>query len=157
MQYDFLKQFSKRMKNVGRYAVLYANSSQKTTWKQLGFESVDEQMNLISRLRNYGFIVEIDDFGSGYSSLNALKDLDVDVLKIDMGFLEKRENTERSLIILKMIIDLAKSLNMAVITEGVETPEQAAFLKKCGCDLFQGYFFAKPMEVTDFENKYLIS
>lgn len=115
----------------------------------------EKQQYLISQLREYGFIVEIDDFGSGYSSLNTLKDLYVDVLKIDMGFLEKTDNTERSMIILRMIIELAKSLDMEVITEGVETLEQAEFLKKCGCDVFQGYFFAKPMQVTDFEAKYL--
>ncbi len=115
----------------------------------------EEQQHLISQLRDYGFIVEIDDFGSGYSSLNTLKDLYVDVLKIDMGFLEKTENTERSMKILRMIIELAKSLNMAVITEGVETDEQVRFLRECGCDVFQGYFFAKPMEIADFEEKYL--
>ena len=117
----------------------------------------EKQQHLISQLRDYGFIVEIDDFGSGYSSLNTLKDLYVDVLKIDMGFLEKTGNTERSMIILRMIIELAKSLDMAVITEGVETGEQAEFLKQCGCDVFQGYFFAKPMKVSDFEARYLIS
>lgn len=114
-----------------------------------------EQLPLIERLRNYGFIVEIDDFGSGYSSLNTLKDLTADVLKIDMGFLRKTENMDRSMTILKMIIALAKSLNMEVITEGVETKEQADFLTEFGCDVFQGYFFAKPMPVPDFEMKYL--
>lgn len=115
----------------------------------------DKQQDLITQLRDYGFIVEIDDFGSGYSSLNTLKDLYVDVLKIDMGFLEKTENTKRSMTILRMVIALAKALNMSVITEGVETREQALFLKECGCDVFQGYLFAKPMKISDFEKKYL--
>lgn len=114
-----------------------------------------EQLPLIDRLRSYGFIVEIDDFGSGYSSLNTLKDLTADALKIDMGFLRKTENTDRSMTILKMIVALAKSLNMEVITEGVETKEQVDFLTEFGCDVFQGYFFAKPMPVADFEMKYL--
>ena len=109
----------------------------------------------IEKLRKYGFVVEIDDFGSGCSSLNTLKDLNVDVLKIDMGFLTKTENPERSMTILKMIIAFAKSLDMGVITEGVETPEQVRFLTEFGCDSFQGYFFAKPMQVADFEAKYL--
>ena len=117
----------------------------------------DKQQDLISQLRDYGFIVEIDDFGSGYSSLNTLKDLYVDVLKIDMGFLEKTENTMRSMTILRMVIGLAKALDMAVITEGVETREQALFLKECGCDVFQGYFFAKPMKVSEFEERFLRS
>lgn len=113
------------------------------------------QLPLIEKLRDFGFIVEIDDFGSGYSSLNTLKDLKVDVLKIDMGFLTKTEHEERSMTILKMVISLAKSLDMEVITEGVETKEQVDFLTDYGCDMFQGYFFAKPMKTSDFEDKYL--
>ncbi|MDE5861336.1 MAG: bifunctional diguanylate cyclase/phosphodiesterase [Ruminococcus sp.] len=114
------------------------------------------QLELISRLREYGFIIEIDDFGSGYSSLNTLKDLTADVLKIDMGFLKHTENREeRSKIILAMIVSLAKSLNMEVITEGVETKEQVDFLVDFGCDVFQGYFFAKPMPIKEFEEEYL--
>ena len=114
-----------------------------------------EQLPLISRLRDYGFMMEIDDFGSGYSSLNTLKDLNADVLKIDMGFLRKTEHQERSRIILKMIVSLAKSLEMEVITEGVETQEQVDFLKDYGCDIFQGYYFAKPMPMREFEMNFL--
>ncbi|MDE5582597.1 MAG: GGDEF domain-containing phosphodiesterase [Ruminococcus sp.] len=114
------------------------------------------QLKLIQRLRNFGFIIEIDDFGSGYSSLNTLKDLSADVLKVDMGFLRNTENKEeRSKKILQMIVSLAKSLDMEVITEGVETKEQVDFLMDFGCDVFQGYFFAKPMPVENFEDNYL--
>lgn len=112
-------------------------------------------LKLIARLRKRGFVVEIDDFGSGYSSLNMLKDLDADVLKIDMGFLQKTTNAEKSTIILKTIISLAKSLNMQVITEGVEKLEQVEYLSRFGCDIFQGFYFAKPMPVEDFEKLYL--
>lgn len=114
------------------------------------------QLELIRRLREYGFIIEIDDFGSGYSSLNTLKDLTADVLKIDMGFLRNTANREeRSKTILAMIVSLAKSLDMEVITEGVETKEQVDFLTDFGCDVFQGYFFAKPMPINQFEEEYL--
>lgn len=114
------------------------------------------QLELIRRLREYGFIIEIDDFGSGYSSLNTLKDLTADVLKIDMGFLRNTVNREeRSKTILAMIVSLAKSLDMEVITEGVETKEQVDFLTDFGCDVFQGYFFAKPMPIDEFEEKFL--
>ncbi len=113
------------------------------------------QLELISRLRQTGFVVEMDDFGSGYSSLNMLKDIHVDVLKIDMAFLKKAEDEERSKKILQMIISLSKQLGMPVITEGVETAEQIAFLSEMGCDMFQGYFFAKPMEVEQFEQLYM--
>lgn len=117
-----------------------------------------EHIKLISRLRKYGFIVEIDDFGSGYSSLNMLKELEADVLKIDMGFLQRTENSDnsqKSKIILQMIIKLAKSLDMEVITEGVELKEQVLFLAEYGCDIYQGYYFAKPMTIGDFEINYL--
>ncbi len=114
------------------------------------------QLELINRLRKSGFVVEMDDFGSGYSSLNMLKDIHVDILKIDMAFLKKASDEERSRKILQMIIGLSKQLDMPVITEGVETAEQVAFLAEMGCDMFQGYYFAKPMEVSRFEETYLM-
>ncbi len=114
----------------------------------------DRQLDLISKLRNEGFIVEMDDFGSGYSSLNMLKDIRVDILKIDMVFLEKSEDEARSRKILQMIINLSNQLGMPVITEGVETEEQLKFLSEMGCNMFQGYYFAKPMAIDKFEEKY---
>lgn len=113
------------------------------------------QLSLIERLREYGFKIEMDDFGSGYSSLNMLKDIAVDTLKIDMGFLRQTENNERSRAILRAIIMLSKQLGIEVITEGVETLEQVEFLTEFGSDVFQGYYFARPMPVEEFENKYL--
>ena len=97
----------------------------------------------------------MDDFGSGYSSLNLLKDLHVDILKIDMAFLKKAKDEERSKKILQMIISLSKHLDMPVITEGVETAEQVEFLSEMGCDMFQGYYFARPMSVKEFEVTYI--
>ncbi len=115
---------------------------------------VERQLELIDRLRKYGFIVEMDDFGSGYSSLNMLKDIQVDVLKIDMAFLRKSKDEDRSKKILHMIINLSKQLGMPVISEGVETKEQVDYLSDFGCDMFQGYYFAKPMDVAAFEKLY---
>lgn len=114
-----------------------------------------KQLVLIQRLREYGFCVEMDDFGSGYSSLNMLKDMSVDSLKVDMEFLRKTENPERTRTILKMIVTLSKQLGMEVITEGVETKEHVDFLTEIGTDVFQGYYFAKPMPVSEFEERYL--
>ena len=116
---------------------------------------LEKQLKLISKLRNAGFIVEMDDFGSGYSSLNMLKEIKVDVLKIDMAFLGKTEDEERARKILKMVVELSKQLQVPVITEGVETSEQVEFLKNIGCEIFQGYYFAKPMEINAFEEKYM--
>ncbi len=115
----------------------------------------NRQVELITRLRQNGFIVEMDDFGSGYSSLNMLKDLHVDILKIDMAFLKKAKDEERSKMILQMVIGLSKQLGMPVITEGVENEEQVMFLSEIGCEMFQGYYFAKPMSLAEFERSYL--
>lgn len=116
---------------------------------------VNRQLELIDRLRSFGFVVEMDDFGSGYSSLNMLKDIQVDILKIDMAFLRKSKDEDRSKKILHMIIDLSKQLGMPVISEGVETKEQVDYLSDFGCDMFQGYYFARPMDVLSFEKLYL--
>ena len=114
-----------------------------------------QHARLVERLQEAGFEVEMDDFGSAYSSFNILKDICVDVLKIDMKFLGNTENEERSHAILKSIVDLAGELRMKTIAEGVETEEQLEFLKGVGCDIYQGYYFSKPMSVADFEAKYL--
>ncbi len=111
-------------------------------------------IDLIRRLQKYGFEVEIDDFGSGYSSLNLLKDLKADILKIDMEFLRETENKSRSKTILNAVIAMAKQLGMPVVSEGVETPAQVKYLREIGCDIFQGYYFSKPIPVSDFEEKY---
>ncbi len=113
------------------------------------------QLELIDKLRKAGFIVEMDDFGSAYSSLNMLKDIQVDILKIDMAFLQKNQDTDRGKKILQMVIDLSTQLGMPVISEGVETPEQLSFLAEMGCNMFQGYYFARPMAAEQFEEKYL--
>ncbi|MDE5599179.1 MAG: bifunctional diguanylate cyclase/phosphodiesterase [Lachnospiraceae bacterium] len=114
-----------------------------------------QHAHLVEILQEAGFEVEMDDFGSAYSSFNMLKDICVDVLKIDMKFLGNTENEERSHAILKSIIDLARELRMKTIAEGVETEEQLEFLKGVGCDIYQGYYFSKPMPIADFEAKYL--
>lgn len=114
-----------------------------------------KQLTLINKLRKAGFIVEMDDFGSGYSSLNMLKDLRVDTLKIDMEFLRQSRNEERSRMILKTVVALSKELGMPVVTEGVETRDHVDFLTRIGCDVFQGFFFARPMRIEDYERIYL--
>ncbi|MBQ4283141.1 MAG: EAL domain-containing protein [Lachnospira sp.] len=105
------------------------------------------------RLQENGFTVLMDDFGSGYSSLNALKDMSLDVLKMDMRFLSKTDNPERSKCIMASIVRMAKWLKMTVTAEGVETKEQLDFLKSIGCECIQGYYFAKPMPIEEYEEK----
>ncbi len=106
---------------------------------------------LMAKFRENGFTVLMDDFGSGYSSLNVLKDIVVDILKIDMKFLSDAEAKKRSEDILASVVDMSKKLNMPVVAEGVEKEEQVAFLRSIGCDYVQGYYFGKPMPVADYE------
>lgn len=108
----------------------------------------------IERLHDEGFIIEIDDFGSGYSSFNLLKDVCADVIKIDRVFLKKSSHEERGEQILRSIISLSHDIGMDVITEGVENVDQLSMLAKMNCDWFQGYYFSKPITVGDFEEKY---
>lgn len=115
----------------------------------------EKNMEILKRLQAYGFKIEIDDFGSGYSSLNMLKDISADVLKIDMGFLRTSENEVKGQDILESIISLAGKLGMEVITEGVEKNSQLQMLKMMGCKIFQGFYFSRPIPVEEFEDKYL--
>ena len=120
-------------------------------------EETERSYPVIAALREAGFFVEIDDFGKGYSSLSLLKDINADILKIDMGLLRETENVERSQIILRSVISMAKELGMQVITEGVETKEQLKYLSDMGCGCFQGYYFSRPLPVEEFETKYATS
>ncbi|MBR6267453.1 MAG: EAL domain-containing protein [Selenomonadaceae bacterium] len=106
--------------------------------------------SIINSFREHGFPVLMDDFGSGFSSLNMLKNLPMDVLKIDMGFVQELESSERANIVMKGIVNLAKELNMGVIVEGVETKRQLDLLAAIGCDEIQGYYFSRPLPVQDF-------
>ena len=106
-------------------------------------------LNIIQILHQIGYRVSIDDFGAGHSSLNILKNLPVDVLKIDKEFLS--ENSEKGEIIIANTISLAKQLNMKVIMEGVENKEQVSFLKKMKCDYVQGYYYNKPLPIREVE------
>ncbi len=103
--------------------------------------------NAIKNLREFGFKVWLDDFGSGYSSLNVLKDYHFDVLKIDMKFLSGFKNNDKTRPILENIVGLAKQLSMMALTEGVETEEQFDFLGAIGCERAQGYLFSKPVPI----------
>ena len=116
----------------------------------------ERQLEIINSLKEYGFLVEIDDFGSGYSSLNMLKEVPADILKMDMAFLSMDKNVTRGRKIVNTIITLAKALGMLVIIEGVETQEQMEYLRGTGADYLQGYFFDKPLPVKRFEELYLV-
>ncbi len=115
-------------------------------------ENAELMISITKRLRDSGFKVEMDDFGSGYSSLNMLSTLPVDVLKMDMLFVRRlaEENTKEYRFV-EIIHELAGLLNVPMIAEGVETQEQMMLLKKIGCEYIQGYYFSPPLSEGDFE------
>jgi len=114
-------------------------------------ENAREVIPVIEKIRNNGFKVEIDDFGSGYSSFGALADLPFDILKIDMQFIRAMDKNPKVKDIIKMIINLSKVFDVVTVAEGVETKEQYDFLKENGCDIIQGYYLSKPLPLNDFE------
>lgn len=114
------------------------------------FNNADKLYSLLNRLREIGFRLEVDDFGAGYSSLNMLRDVPVDVIKIDKGFLDDTLTSEKGKIVIRHTIAMAKDLNLKIVAEGVETEEHVDFLKQSNCDIAQGFYFAKPMPLEEF-------
>lgn len=114
-------------------------------------EDQDLIMNTMKRLHSLGFRIMMDDFGSGYSSLNILKDMELDYLKVDMKFLDDNEFNGRGEKVLTSVIRMAKWLHLPAIVEGVETVKQVDFLKCIGCEYAQGFYFAKPMPAEEYE------
>lgn len=112
-------------------------------------------LTVIERLKEEGFIVEMDDFGSGYSSLNMLSALPIDVMKLDLKFLSQAEHNVRKQKVMEFAINLAGALQIQVIAEGVETEEQALFLKKMGCRHAQGYLYGRPMPEEGFIKSFM--
>ncbi len=114
-------------------------------------DNIEVLIHIIKELNDYGFVISIDDFGSGYSSLNMLKEIHANVLKIDREFLQHSEENQRGISVLANIIRLAKELNMLTVTEGVETKAQEKLLKDLGCDMVQGFLYARPMPIHELE------
>lgn len=115
------------------------------------FDNFTIFMDLVRQLHQVGFALSMDDFGTGYSSLNLLKELPVDILKLDREFFRETANSDRGRTVISGVVSIAKELNIRVVAEGVETEVQAAFLKKIGCDMAQGFLYAKPMPMGEFE------
>lgn len=105
----------------------------------------------INHLHKQGLQISMDDFGSGYSSLNMLKDVEIDVIKFDRGFLQDTQKSERQKVILSAITNMAVGLGIKVVVEGVETQENVNLMKEYGCTIAQGYYYAKPMPIDQFE------
>lgn len=117
----------------------------------LDFENIGRLTGIIGELHDAGFLVSMDDFGSGYSSLNLLRRLPVDVLKLDRAFFAGDADNARGRMVIAEVADLARKLDIQVVAEGVETAGQVDFLTSIGCDVVQGYYFARPMPAGEFE------
>ena len=119
--------------------------------ESLFYNDLNSLNELVNQIHEAGLSCSIDDFGSGYSSLNMLKDVKVDALKLDRVFFSSTENDQRGKDVVQSVIKLAQALDLHTISEGVEDRDQVDFLKEMNCDLIQGFVFAKPMPVPEFE------
>ena len=111
----------------------------------------DQIVDRVKELRSHGFFIEMDDFGSGYSSLNMISELPLDALKLDMMFIRNAFDKINDTRMISIVIDIADYLGVPVIAEGVETEEQYLALKRLGCTIIQGYYFSKPVPAEEFE------
>lgn len=119
-----------------------------------GFAVDNNHLSSLSRrLQKRGYKVYMDDFGSGYSSLNALREISVNVLKIDLRFLPTDEHDDKANTILEYVVRMAKALDMEIVVEGIETDKQAEFMKSIGCYVAQGYLYYRPLTAKDYENR----
>lgn len=115
------------------------------------FEDFDKFIDTVNELKKQGFSIAMDDFGSGYSSLNMLRQIPCDILKLDRGFINDTTTDERGKIVVQHVLSMAKNLSLKTVSEGIETVEQAQFLTDSGCDIAQGFLYARPMPLADFE------
>ena len=134
---------------VGKYGISPGELHLEITESAYAADS-RQMLDVIGRLGKLGFVIEMDDFGKGYSSLNTLSELPVDVLKMDLEFLRRGENTRQREQIMQFVINLAEEFQMQVIAEGVEKEDQAELLQSMGCRYAQGYFFGRPVPCEEF-------
>ncbi|MBO4432642.1 MAG: EAL domain-containing protein [Clostridia bacterium] len=118
-------------------------------------ENSDEMITIIKNLRKKGYIIEMDDFGTGYSSLNLLSSMPINSLKMDRAFIKNIDHEEKDVQLVKVILDIAKTLSIPVTAEGVENKTQLTKLKNLGCEMVQGYYFSRPLPANEFEERYL--
>jgi EAL domain-containing protein (putative c-di-GMP-specific phosphodiesterase class I)/amino acid transporter/GGDEF domain-containing protein len=118
-------------------------------------DNPSQLIRVIEHLRGSGYQIEMDDFGSGYSSLNMLSSMPIDILKMDIAFIRNIEHNEKDLRLVELVVDIARYFKLPVVAEGVETEGQLKLLRKAGCNLVQGYYFSRPLPPEEFEQKFL--
>ncbi len=116
----------------------------------------EQLIQVIKRLQHEGYVIEMDDFGSGYSSLNMLSSMPIDLLKMDIGFIRHIEQSEKDMQLVRVVLDIARHMNVPVVAEGVETEGQLKRLRDAGCALAQGYYFSRPLPAAEFEKQILL-
>lgn len=141
---DLLKEFDINPKN------LHVEFSEDVMMVDL-----ERQIRLIEQLHKIGFTIEIGDFGAGNTSLKILRECNIDILKVDIGFLQNTNSPRNAHIIMKELITMAKNLGIKILAKGIEAKDQMDLLHEEGCDLFQGYYFSKPIDTRSFERIYL--
>lgn len=145
--------FVDRLMEAVRYYDLKPSDLEIELTESVAYDEMDTLLKVMHQIKDAGFGLSMDDFGSGYSSLSLLREMPVDVLKLDKGFLDGchgKENADRDKRIIYHIISMAKDLQITVLAEGVETEQQKEFLKESRCDIIQGYYYAKPMPTSRF-------
>ena len=145
---SFVEDYYNQMKEMG----LSPDLIELEITESVFFEDISLFRSTIERLRGYGFRILMDDFGTGYSSLMMLKSIPIDTLKLDKTFVDDYSDPKGRNII-RCVLELAKRLNLPVVAEGVETEPQYHYLRQIGCDVIQGYYFSKPLPVSDFIKK----
>ena len=145
---DFVKRYTK-IKN--KYEIPDGLLELEFT-ESIVLENIELLQKIVSNLKASGFLCSIDDFGSGYSSLNILKNLPMDILKLDRLFFKNSENTERDKALIASVVAMARALKMKTVSEGIETWNQVSFLKEIGCDIIQGYVYSEPISRRRFEH-----
>lgn len=153
MTYIFHDGFAKKLNMIAKSMQVPCACIEVEITETAAAENTAQLIELLNELHGYGFRIAMDDFGSGYSSLNMLKEIPVDTLKIDQGFFTKKEeNLQKSEAIITLISEMAHQLQLEIVAEGVETAEQLAFVKRCGCQYVQGYYYYKPLPLEEFQN-----
>lgn len=147
----FKKDFITKIVNIcDKYKIPYSLIEIEITESSM-FGDTDTLFEVSRRLQDIGFILSMDDFGSGYSSVNMLKNIPLNVIKLDRGFFIDDKNIDKSQIVIKSIVSLIKQLGIRVVAEGIETKSQVEMLREANCDIIQGYYFSKPLPVKEFE------
>ena len=116
-------------------------------------ENLKSVKHILREIREDGFLISMDDFGTGYSSLSCLKEMPIDILKLDRSFLADIESVRRGMQVTSFVIALAHTLNLKVVIEGVETKEQAEIMRELNCDVVQGFYFSRPLSKPEYAKK----